>query len=310
MTITVLVAADVDRAFHERVERDERFTILVRPAHDAATLARTVGDAEILVTRFHNEVTREVIESAQSLRLIVQGTSGLDNIDSAAAAERGVRVVGIPGENANAVAEIVIGHIIALTRTVPAYDRMVRSGEWTRSDCADRREVRGHRLGIVGLGRVGSRVAALASSFGSRPEAYDPYITDDDFVARGARRIATLPELLDRADILTLHFPLTGETRGMIDGTALDTLPAGAIVVNTSRGPVLDLEAALERLTAGRLRGLALDVYDDEPPRRSGWPSHPGLILTPHVAGCSAESKASIGRALYEKLVEYAEGRS
>jgi len=310
MTIKVLVAADVDRAFHEEIGDDQRFTVRVEPAYEPAALARVVRDCEVLVTRFHNHVTRDVLAAARSLRLIVQGTSGLDNIDEAAADERGIRIVGIPGENANAVAELVIGHIIALTRTVPAYTKTVGDGLWVRGDCANRREVRGHRLGIVGLGRVGTRVARLAAAFGADPVAFDPYITGDDFRERGARRLATLEDLLAQADVLTLHVPLTEETRGMIDGSALDRLPDGAIVINTCRGPVLALDAALSRLDSGKLSGLAIDVYDEEPPNRAEWPEHPGLILTPHIAGCSAESKASIGRLLYRKLADYAEERS
>jgi len=308
MAIKVLVAADVASTFFDRIGSDGRFSVRVEPAYDAASLALAVGDCEVLVTRFHNEVTRAVIERASSLRLIVQGTSGLDNIDPVAAAESGIRIVGIPGENANAVAELVIGHIIALTRTVPAYSSMVRDGRWSRGDCADRREVRGHRIGIVGLGRVGGRVAKLAAGFGARPLAYDPYITDDDFRERGAERLRTLDALLAESDVLTLHVPLTEETHGMIGAGELDRLPAGAIVINTCRGPVLDRDSALTGLVSGKLGGLALDVYDEEPPRGIDWPLHPGLILTPHVSGCSAESKAAIGNLVYEKIVEYAEG--
>ncbi len=303
MKVKVLVAADVDQAFHELINGDPRFDVRVEPAYGGEALASIVDDCEVLVTRYHNVVTREVIETAGRLRLIVQGTSGLDNINLNAARERGVTVLGIPGENANAVAELVIGHMVALTRTVSAYGRMVRAGEWSRGDCATRRELRGHRLGIVGLGRVGSRVAHLAATFGIESAAVDPYITDDDFRERGASRVASLDDLVSRSDIVTLHVPLNDETRGMLGPPTLDLLPQGAIVVNTCRGPVLDLDAALERLVSGRIAGLAVDVYNEEPPGAVDWPDHPGLILTPHIAGCSAESKASIGRLLYERIV-------
>lgn len=302
MKTRVLVAADVDPAFHELAGADARLEIRVQPAHAEADLAAAVGDAEVLVTRAHNEVTRRVIESAPSLRFITQGTSGLDNIDGDAAAERGIRIIGIPGENANAVAELVIAFMISLTRTVGEYDRMVRGGGWSRGDCATRRELRGYRLGIVGLGRVGGRVARLAGAFGMTPRAYDPYITDATALERGAQLVPTLDELAAWSDILTMHVPLTPETNRMIDGTVLDRLPQQAIVLNTCRGPVVDVRDALARLDGVRLAGLALDVYDDEPPRGIDWPDTPRLILTPHIAGCSGESKASIGRLLYEKI--------
>jgi phosphoglycerate dehydrogenase-like enzyme len=302
---TILIAADVDPWLVERLARDARFAVDVNPAYRETELRAAIRTCDGLVTRFHNEVTESVIESASRLRVIVQGTSGLDNIARDAAERRGVTIVGIPGENANAVAELVIGHMVALTRTVPLYDRMVRGGDWQRADCASRRELRAHRLGIVGLGRVGGRLARLATALGMRVAAYDPYITDSDFRERGAARHATLAGLLAGSDILSLHVPLTAETRAMIGGIEIGMLPAGAIVVNTSRGPVLALDAALGALAAGRIAGLALDVFEDEPPRVERWPDDPRLILTPHVAGCTAEAKRSIAEVSYQRLCEF-----
>lgn len=304
MSVRVLVAADVDPSFHERAEADARLALRVHPAQGEAELAAIAGDAEVLVTRAHNQVTRHVIESARALRFIVQGTSGLDNIDAVAASERGIEIIGMPGENANAVAELVIGHIIALTRTVGVYDRMMRAGQWSRGDCATRHELRGHRLGIVGLGRVGGRVARLARAFGMNPRAYDPYISSETAIERGAELVPTLDELVASSDIVTLHVPLTAETTRMIDRRVLDLLPHQAIVINTCRGPVLELDEVLARLDGVRLAGLALDVYDEEPPLGIVWPDTPRLILTPHVAGCSFESKAAIGRLLYEMICD------
>lgn len=302
--IPVFVAADVDPVAIQLIGSDARFALDFTPSYDEDDLVARIGAAQVLVTRYHNAVTRRVLERATSLRAIVQGTSGLDNIDLAFAAERGIEVIGIPGENANAVAELVISHMIALTRTVPSYDRMVRAGEWQRADCASRRELRGYRIGIVGLGRVGGRVARLATAFGCDPVAYDPYITDEDFRERQARRVTTLDELLASSDILTMHVPLTDETRGMIGARELAMLPRGAFVLNTCRGPVVELDPVFAAMHDGRVAGAALDVYEPEPPRRS-WPDDPRLILTPHIAGCTKEAKESIGRATYRKICEF-----
>src|SRR5947207_3245337 len=143
---SIVIAADVDRTFHEAAASDGRFVIVDKPVKTEDALAEVAVDAEILVTRSYNRVTRRVIEWAPKLELIAQGTSGTDNIDLAAARERGITVISLPGENANAVAELVIGHMIALTRTVPFYDRAMRRGEWPRDDCATRRELRAHSL--------------------------------------------------------------------------------------------------------------------------------------------------------------------
>lgn len=291
----LLIAAAADRVIVERAKADPRFDVVDQPVRTEDELAAIVGDCEILVTRSYNRVTRRVIDAAPRLELIAQGTSGTDNIDADAVAARGIRIVNLPGANANAVAELVIGHIITLTRTVTAYNASMHRGEWTRDDCATRHELRHHRLGIVGLGQVGSRVARYASFFGMTWRAYDPYI------APFPERAATLDELLRISDILTLHVPLTDETRAMIAAREIGALPPGAIVINAARGEVLDVSAALDALAAGRLSGLALDVFDPEPPTHQ-WPHDPRLILTPHIAGCTHEARASIGELLWERI--------
>jgi len=300
----LLIAADVDQSLRTRAHVDGRFEIIDHPVNSEDELASIVADCEILVTRSYNRVSKRVIDAANKLELIAQGTSGTDNIDMEAARARGIAVINMPGENANAVAELVIGFMIALTRTVPRYDREMRTGEWTRDGCASRHELRHHRLGIVGLGQVGMRVSRLASSFGMRVIAFDPYISDQDFIDRGAVRATSLDTLLRDADILTLHVPFTPETRTMIGAKEIASLPSRAIVINAARGEVLDLEAALDALDHNRLGGLAIDVYDPEPPTRT-WPDDPRLILTPHVAGCTTEAKSAIGAKLYEKICAF-----
>jgi D-3-phosphoglycerate dehydrogenase len=300
----LLIAADVDQSLRTRAREDGRFEIIDHPVKTEDELASIVDDCDILVTRSYNRVSKRVIDAASNLELIAQGTSGTDNIDMDAARQRGITVINMPGENANAVAELVIGFMIALTRTVPQYDREMRAGEWTRDGCASRHELRHHRLGIVGLGQVGMRVSRLASAFGMRVAAFDPYISDDDFAQRGATRVSSLDALLRDSDIVTLHVPFTPETRTMIGANELALLPSGAIVINAARGEVFDIDAALDALARNELGGLAIDVYDPEPPARS-WPDDPRLILTPHVAGCTTEAKSAIGAKLYEKIVAF-----
>ena len=292
----ILVAADVDRSFDERARGDSRFAVTRKPVRTEAELAAIAGEAEVLVTRAYNKVTRRVIEAAPRLELIAQGTSGIDNIDLDAARERGIRVIHMPGVNANAVAELVLGFIIAMTRTVPFYTREVVRGVWSRDDCAARHELRHFRAGIVGLGNVGSLVAKYARVFGMEVNAYDPYVAE--------ARVATLDELLRTSDILTLHVPLTEETRKMIGAREIALLPRGSYLINAARGEVLDQHAALEALRSDHLAGVALDVFDPEPPV-DPLPDDPRLILTPHVAGCSWEVKTTVGGRLFEKIAEH-----
>lgn len=279
---SVFIAAEVERNLLDALRGDARFTIV-----------NTLAEAEVLITRTINRVTREMLAGAPRLELIAQGTSGIDNIDLDAVRERDIELIHLPGVNANAVAELVIGQIISLTRTMPQYSRQVSRGIWNRADCTTRHELRHYLLGIVGLGNVGSRVAWLANALGMNTIAYDPYVE--------AARCRSLTELLAQSDIVTLHVPLTDETRNMID---VGSMKRGAILINASRGEVLDVDAALRALASNHLGGLALDVFDPEPPRRE-WPDDPRLILTPHIAGCTAEAKNAAGTMLYEKIAAF-----
>jgi D-3-phosphoglycerate dehydrogenase len=302
----LLIAADLDAGFVAKVQADARFVVTNHPVRSEEELAAIVGEAEILVTRAFNKVTRRVLERAPRLELIAQGTSGIDNIDVAYARERGITVVNLPGANANAVAELVIGFMIAMTRTVPLYTRELVAGRFFREDCATRHELHHYVLGLVGLGEVGRRVARLAGAFGMRVQAFDPYLSDDDFRERGAARAATLRELLATSSIVSLHVPLTAETRKVIDAAAIASMPRGSYLINAARGEVLDQDAALRALAEGQLAGLALDVFDPEPPV-APLPDDSRLILTPHVGGCSYECKGDIGALLYEKIVAWLE---
>jgi D-3-phosphoglycerate dehydrogenase len=296
----ILIAADVDRSFFERAEAHGGFAVVHRPVRTEQELFEVIGDAQILVTRAYNKVSRRVIENAPRLALIAQGTSGIDNIDLAAARERGIRVIHMPGVNANAVAELVIGFMIAMTRTVPSYTREVVSGRFHRDDCATRHELRHFTLGIIGLGQVGTRVANYARAFGMNVQAYDPYVAD--------AKVTTLEELLRISDILTLHVPLTEETRAMIGERELQLLRRGSYVINASRGEVLVQRAALAALASNHLAGLALDVFDPEPPV-DPLPEDPRLILTPHIGGCSYEVKTTVGGQLFDLIAAWDEPR-
>jgi phosphoglycerate dehydrogenase-like enzyme len=302
----LLIAADVDASFRAAAASDGRFDVVERPVTTEDELVKVIGDAEIVVTRSYNRVSRRVLDAAPRLELIAQGTSGTDNIDIGAASARGIAVINLPGANANGVAELVLGLLIAMTRTVPAYTLEMTRGVWNRADAATRHELAHYSLGIIGLGEVGRRVARLAGAFSMRPCALDPFIPEDEFGRRGATRVTTLQEIL-ACDIVTLHVPLTTETRGMIGARELAQMRPGSFLVNASRGEVLDQHAALDALSTNHLAGLALDVFDPEPPPAS-FPTDPRLILTPHIGGGTYEARSAIGAKLYEKIVSFFSG--
>ncbi len=300
----LLIAAEIDPRLPETARRDGRFEVVIQPVRTEDELLAIVGDVHVLVTRAYNKVSGRVIDSARQLEVIAQGTSGTDNIDEVAARDRGVAIISLPGENANAVAELVIGCILSLTRTIPFYTREVVAGRWPRQDCATRHEMRHFRLGIVGLGQVGMRVARLARAFGMGVSAYDPYISDAQFAERYASRAGSLDQVLDSSDIVTLHVPLTSETRRMIGPAQLQRMRHGSMLISAARGEVLDQRAVLDALASDQLSGLALDVYDPEPPDEP-LPDDPRLILTPHVAGCTHECRTVIGEKLFQRISEF-----
>jgi phosphoglycerate dehydrogenase-like enzyme len=305
----LLIAANIDPNLAEAARSDGRFDVVVNPVRTEDELASVAGDAHVLITRAYNKVSRRVLEAARHLELIAQGTSGTDNIDDAAARERGVSIISLPGENANAVAELVIGFMLALTRTIPFYTREVAAGRWPRDDCATRHEMSYFRLGIIGLGQVGRRVARLARAFGMEVSAYDPYLTDAEFADRHATRIGSLDALLATSDIITLHVPLTAETRRMIGAAQIERMRRGSILISGARGEIIDQQAALDALAFHQLGGLAMDVFDPEPPNRS-FPDDPRLILTPHIAGCTHECRSAISEKLWAKIVAFYATRS
>lgn len=304
MKTRVVVVADIDPSFAERVTSDEQFELNIRICDSEEELIDAVADAHVIVSRAYTPLSATVLHAAEKLELILQGTSGLDNIDTGEADRRGVRVVGAPGVNANAVSEMVVGLMLTMTRAVQQYDRSMKSGDWNRSDCASRHELRHHDVGIVGIGRVGSRVAKLASAFDCTVRAFDPYLDAAEIAERGAVKIDSLDALLAASAIVTVHVPLTHQTRGMIGPAELATIPEGGFFINTSRGEVVDTDALLHNLWSGHLGGVALDVFDPEPPK-SRWPSDPRLILTPHVAGCTAEAKSEAGVRMYRELCAF-----
>jgi D-3-phosphoglycerate dehydrogenase len=260
-------------------------------AGDPAALAEAAADATVLLTHLA-PVTAQVIDAAADLRVIGVTRGGPVNVDLPAATARGIPVVYLPGRNLEAVAEYVIGVVIALTRNIAAGARDLSAGRWDAQWYRFERtgpQLRTATVGLVGLGAIGSRVATLLSAFGTTVLAADPYADAAAAEAAGAR-LVPLAELLASSDVISLHARLTDDTRAMIDADALAHCRPGAYLVNTARGELVDEAALLHALEEGRLRGAALDVFHPEPPA----PDHPLLarpdvLPTPHLAGASRE---------------------
>jgi len=274
---------------------------------DALRAELAVADA-VIVRLF--PMGRTEISSAPRLRAIAKAGVGVDNIDLAAAAERGVAVLWAPGANSNAVAEHTLALMFALCRqTVAAHDALRSGVRYTREQFLGP-ELHGKTLLVVGLGRVGSRVAEKAGGgLGMRVLAHDPYV--DAGAYRGpAVFVDVLDDCLPEVDFVTLHVPLTDETRGMIDADRLALLPPSARVINTSRGAVIDESALVDALHRGGCAGAALDVFTQEPlPAGHPLTLAPRTVLTPHIAGMTPEAFEASARASARGVLDVLSGR-
>jgi D-3-phosphoglycerate dehydrogenase len=269
---------------------------------DQSDLETALGQVDALIVRSRTRVSREVIKRGQPrLRVIGRAGVGVDNIDLQAADEFGVIVVNAPQATSISVAEHTLALMLALARRLPLADASMRQGEWNKSEFVGT-ELNGKRLGIIGIGRIGALVAERAQAFGMTILAYDPQLTADEIAQRGAES-AALETLLRSSDIISLHVPLTEETANLIDRRALQQLKPGAMVICTSRGGIVDEGALLAALDSGHIGGAALDVFEHEPPVRSGLMDHRHVVLTPHIAGQTHESQARVAQDIATEVL-------
>jgi D-3-phosphoglycerate dehydrogenase len=252
-----------------------------------------------------DEYTAKVIESAKSLKVISRYGVGVDQVDLLAAKANNVVVCNTPGANAQAVADLTFGLLLCLARKIPILDRKTREGEWPHSNGT---ELYGKTTGILGLGAVGKAVAKRASGFSMRIIAYDPFINMEFADANGVIS-ADFDTVTREADFLCLHMPLTDETRGVISLDVMKTMKKGAVIVNTARSGLIDEAAAYELLSSGHLGGLGLDVYDEEPPKRTALFGLSNVVLTPHTAAHTVEAIANMAEMAVQNLIDVISGR-
>ncbi len=286
----------------------EVFEVIYDPdlCADRPRLLEDVARAEAMIIRNRTRVDRELLTSAKELKVVGRLGVGLDNIDMETCADRGVIVIPASGANAVSVAEYAVSAMLVLTRGVFGMTESMVAGEWPRQGHAFGRELMGRTLGLVGYGSIARVVAARAAGFEMTVVAYDPYIADDDPAWRAVGRVE-LDELLEEADIVSLHLPLTEETRNLIDASALGRMKRGAILINTSRGGIVDEVALAGAMRDGLIGGAAIDVFAVEPlgPEQAAlFAGLDNLILTPHVAGNTSESVDRVARVITEAVLD------
>jgi len=298
----IVVAERVSRKAVELLKTEPNWRIVeTEPAREK--LLPELKDADALIIRSAVQVDAELLEHAPRLQVVGRAGIGVDNVEIEAATKRGVMVMNTPGGNSVSVAEHTLALMLALARSIPQANASMHAGRWEKK-LFEGRELRGKVLGLIGLGRIGVEVVKRARTFETEIIAFDPYVPA--VVARDLNvTTVSLDELLRRSDYITLHSPATPETTHIIGSAALGRVKKGVRIINCARGELVDEAALAEAIQSGHVAGAALDVFESEPLRDSPLQSFPQVILTPHIAGSTAEAQEIVGMRIAEQVRDY-----
>jgi D-3-phosphoglycerate dehydrogenase len=258
-----------------------------------------VGEAEIIIVRSKTKVDKAMIDKAPRLKFVIRGGVGVDTIDVPYAESKGITVVNTPEASSVAVAELAFAMMIAMPARIAEADASMKQGKWLKKEM-ERTELLGKTLGLIGIGRIARELSARAKAFGMRVIAHDKYVEKSD-----AAEMMSLDTVYAQSDYISLHTPLTDETRGMINAVAIAKMKPGAHVINTCRGQVIVEADVAAALIAGRLAGYAADVYDKEPPEGSPLLSAPHTVFTPHIGASTEENLSRLGDSIVNRVQAY-----
>jgi len=265
-------------------------------------LLKTIGDYECILVRSATKVTKDVIDAGTKLKVIARGGVGVDTIDVAQARAKNILVLNTPAASAISVAELTIGHMLAVSRFLHLSSMEMRQGKWPKKEYSKGFEVFGKTLGIIGLGNIGKEVARRALALGMKVLAYDPPFTPMEFFVE----ITTKERLLSSSDFITLHIPLDKGHGPVIGKKEFATMKKGVVIINCARGGVVDQAALLDALNDGTVAGAGIDVYEHEPPTdaEKSLINHPRVSASPHIGGSTVEAQARIGTEIALKVVK------
>jgi D-3-phosphoglycerate dehydrogenase len=260
-----------------------------KPDISAEELLQVAGEYDAMVVRGRTKVTAAVFEAAHKLKVVGRAGVGVDNIDLSAARAHQVTVVNSPKATSMAVAELALGMMFALARSLPRADSSMKQGQWLKKQL-EGIELSGKTLGIVGMGNIGTAIAQKAAPLGMKVIGYDTLVLAEEIRKRGAEPV-TLAELYAQSDFITFHLPLTPESKGMVNGQSFALMKPGVRIVDAARGGIIDETALLAALEQGQVAGAALDVFASEPPGFTALVAHPNVVATPHIGAQTAEAQ-------------------
>jgi len=289
------------------LKKEKELTVDIKTELKPEELKQIIKDYDALVVRSGTKVTKEIIDAASNLKVIGRAGVGLDNVDLAAATARGIIVMNTPGGNTISTAEHTMSMILALSRSIPQANASLKAGEWKRSKFMGT-ELYGKVLGVVGLGRIGSEVAKRALSFGMKVVAFDPFISLE-IAKQMCVEVAELKEVLSRADYITIHTPLSDETKHLISDKEFALMKPTTKVINCARGGIIDEQALFKALESKKIAGAAIDVFENEPPTGSPLLKLDNIVLTPHLGASTEEAQVNVAIEVSEAVRDALLGR-
>ena len=298
----ILVADSISQRGLEELSRDDSLAVSVKTGLSERELLEIIPEFSALVVRSQTKVTAGVLKAGGSLRVVGRAGVGVDNVDVEAATRRGVVVLNAPGGNTVSTAEHAFSLLLCVARKIPQADASVRGKNWDRKNF-EGVELYNKTLGVIGMGRIGSELARRAIAFGMRVIAYDPYLSATRARALQIELVYELDDLIAEADFISLHTPLTPETRHLLDAVRLQKTKRGVRIINCARGGLIDETALANALQDRHVAAAALDVFEKEPlPNDSALRSAPNLILTPHLGASTAEAQESVGIEIAQSI--------
>lgn len=277
--------------------------VVYKPDIESDKLLTSVNDCDVIVVRSRTKITKTVIDAAPKVKIIARVGVGLDNIDTSYAESKGIKVFNAAEAAMNAVSELVIGHMIALSRNIPKANDGIKSGRWLKKELVGV-ELRGKYLGIVGVGNIGRNLGRLARCFRMNLIGYDIIPINQDYVREVGMIKTDLKTLFENSDFVTCHVPLTDKTRHLINSETLSYMKPTAFLINTSRGEIIDEESLFSALNEKRIAGAALDVFEVEPPTNTKLLQLPNIICSPHIAAQTKEAQELASTVIAEKVIQ------
>ena len=298
----VLVADSISPKGVELLESGGQLLVEVKTGLQEDGLLAIAAQYSAIVVRSQTKITADVIDAAKQLKVVGRAGVGIDNVDVDAATSRGVIVMNTPGGNTISTAEHAFSLLVSIARNIPQADASVKAGKWDRKSF-EGVELHGKTIGIFGMGRIGTEIARRVIAFGMRPVAYDPYLSSSRARSLQVELFDNLDEVLAQSDFVTMHMPLTSETRHLINADRISKMKRGARIVNCARGGLIDERALFDALQSGQIAAAALDVYEIEPPPAE-FPLRtlPNVVFTPHLGASTAEAQESVGIEIAEAI--------